>query len=524
MRTKGRFVAALAGAAVLTGVAAASPGQLDPAFGNGGAVATDFGGTDQAFAVAEQTDGKLVVGGSTDSPPDYTIYPALTRYTPTGVLDPTFGNGGKLVLSDEGAEIVGLAVQPDGKLVAVLSEFQPPDTSYGLVERFNADGTRDTTFATGGVFTSSEGDFFESVALQPDGRIVAAGTSVAADGLSGSAVVYRLNANGTRDTTFSTGGAAYVHFDSTFDQGYWVVVQPDGKLDIGGNDETTSAGGGFALARLLPNGTPDATFGANGVATASFPEGTSASVSAALQPDGKLVVGGDIGDASSTVIPASDIALARFDANGALDPTFGNGGTEDINFGQESPGVNSNEVLDTVALQQDGKIVAVGSRSPDGNANPVYLALRLNSDGSFDPTFGSGGVATASIYGDDAAFAGLLQPDGKIVGVGFAVGPAPSFATDFGVVRWLGDDTPAQQVSSLRAAVAGAGLPAGTAASLEAKLDAAAASLPGSPKTAANQLDAFANEVRAQAGKKIPAATAAAWAAQAAAIAARLRA
>jgi uncharacterized delta-60 repeat protein len=522
------FAAAAAAAAIVVGVAAGAAGQLDPSFGTNGGVTTDFaGGTDQAFAVALQQDGKMVVGGEGGTSTSYAFQPELARYNADGSLDPSFGSAGKLRMAFAGpTDIQALALQPDGKVIAAGSMDNASYDSLGIVVmRLNADGSLDASFGSGGLVEPNiPGEYVSSVVIQPDGKILVAGARADAGFTAFQVLVRRFNTNGTPDATFGSNGVVTSSFGGTFDSAGAVVLQLDGKIVVAGSREQIFPDASFAVTRLLANGATDTSFGTGGVATASFAQGPSFGARVALQSDGKIVVSGEIGDLSSYAIPASDIGVARFNSNGSLDTSFANAGTKEIDFGQQSPGVNSNQSADAgVAVQPDGKIILIGSRSDNGNSAPSFLVVRIDSSGAFDPTFGANGVATGSIQGNEAGFAGTLQPDGKIVEVGFSGTWTPAANLDFGVMRFLGDDTPASLVASLRASVDGSTIAAGSKTSLEAKLDAAAASLPQSPKTAANQLDAFANEVRAQSGKKIPAATASQWIAQAQHAAAVLR-
>jgi uncharacterized delta-60 repeat protein len=182
---------------------------------------------------------------------------------------------------------------------------------------------------------------------------------------------------------------------------------------------STTYGGNFALARYNPNGSLDPTFSGDGKQTTNFGRFDGAGAMA-IQPDGKIVAAGGALD--------GDFGLARYKPNGALDPTFSGDGMQTTDFGGGFDGARG------VALQGDGKIVAAGCACPnDVNARDFALA-RYNPNGALDPTFsGDGKLTTDFGASDDAADAVALQTDGKIVAVGHG-GPGG----DFALARYLG--------------------------------------------------------------------------------------
>ena len=405
------LVVALGGPAV----ALAAPGDLDPSFGTGGTVITTFGGTDVASAVAMQPDGKLVVVGRTNIAANTTF--ALARYNPNGSLDPAFGTGG-LVTTDFGStdQAFAVALQPDGKIVTagrrgsdvivarhnadgtqdslfgssgrVITNFGSTEQALALVlqpdgkivvagrtnkngnfdfalARYSAGGVVDTTFGTSGLVTTDFGGSVDrafAMALQPDGKLVVVGDSDANFALA------RYNGDGSLDPGFGIGGKVLTTFGGT-DQASAVVLQPDGKIVVAGQTDTGTSID-FALARYMPDGSLDGAFGSGGRVTTNF-IGTSDDLGSAVavQFDGKIIVGG-----------ASDenFALARYTSEGILDNGFGTEGKVTTNFGGE-------DLLHALTLQPDGAIVGVGE-SADRFALARYQAfapvsLRL----AFDP-------------------------------------------------------------------------------------------------------------------------------------------
>jgi uncharacterized delta-60 repeat protein len=287
-----------------------SPGDLDPTFGAGGVVTTSIG---QALAMALQPDGKIVLAGLGDSQPGLGWASVVARYLPDGSLDPSFGSGGSVELP-RGIFITRIAVGSDGSIVAAAS-LTPADysTPRMAVVQLTPSGALDARFGSGGV---AQVDYLgnawgEDVAVQPNGKIVVAGATVgsAHDFLDGA--VARLNADGTADTSFGGGKLVVTDFFGLRDYFVSVVLLPDGKIVAGG-----TAGSEFGLACYSTTGALDLTFGSGGKAVAEFPGGDAWIHDMALQPDGRIVAVGSLGDGASATIPSEDITAARFLADG----------------------------------------------------------------------------------------------------------------------------------------------------------------------------------------------------------------
>jgi uncharacterized delta-60 repeat protein len=328
-------------------------GSLDSTFGIGGKVTTDFGFFDLAVGVVIQPDGSIVVAGKAVDPVLLLNNFAIARYNSDGSLDASFGVGGK-VLTDFGKndEAEGIALQADGKIVVAgttADVLMPTDIA---VARYNADGSLDATFGTGGRVISDFGGFEQpnAVAIQSDGRLVL--TGFAADNANmvfNDFVVIRYNSNGTLDLTFGVNGKAQTDFSGGTDQAHAGVLQPDGRFIAAG--VTSGVGGaGFGLARYNTDGTLDSAFGTGGKVVTTFAGPNTFAFGIALQTDGKIVVAGRAGGNNPTL----DFAVARYDVNGALDASFGAAGkvTTDF-FGAEDQAL-------AVAIQADGGIVLAG--------------------------------------------------------------------------------------------------------------------------------------------------------------------
>ena len=283
-----------------------------------------------------------------------------------------------------------------------------------------APGDLDVTFGNGGkVITNFGGGSHDqafSMAIQADGKIVVAGTSNYT--LAVSFAVVRYNADGSLDTSFNGTGKVTTAIGSSNADGRSVVLQSDEKIVVAGyafNGNNRD----FALVRYNPNGSLDTTFNSTGIVTTDFGGGDDTAAGVAIQSDGKIVVTG------SSVMAYSDIALARYNANGSLDTTFNGTGkvTTDFGFSQDSG--------TSIAMQTDGKIVVAGW-SDYATGKRDFAAVRYNVNGSLDTSFNlTGKVTTAVDSFSDEANAVAIQSNGKIILAGFSLG--------FAVVRYNPD-------------------------------------------------------------------------------------
>jgi uncharacterized delta-60 repeat protein len=277
-------------------------GTLDPGFGSGGRVTTQIGPYTQPADLVLQSDGKIMaVGGWSGGS-------ALVRYDANGTLDPVFGSGGK-VMTSIGGNVSSVVVQPDGKFVVAGEAPNGPASSF-LLARFNDDGTPDTSFGTGGTVTTSFGTRAgaRDLVLQPDGKLVAVGWT--SSGSSPDFALARYEVTGNLDPSFA-GGTVITSFGSFDDQAQAALLQPDGKIIVVGHWSPDSNRAGFALARYDTDGTLDEGFGGAGTVTAPIGRDEDRASAVVLQPDGRLVVVGTAG-----VFPPGfpySFALARFE-------------------------------------------------------------------------------------------------------------------------------------------------------------------------------------------------------------------
>ncbi len=362
----GVFGSAAAGSADFALARYNSDGSLDTTFGIGGKVQTDFASSyERAYALTIQADGKIVAAGISQIGGDGDF--ALVRYNSDGSLDTSFGSGG-IVHTDFGATFFeqanAVAVQSDGKIIAAGQTFSFSTGTDLALARYNSDGSLDTSFGsagTGKVTLDVGGGAYQqinAIAIQSDGMIVAAGYTAPIGG-STAFLITRYTTGGSLDSTFGTGGIVLTTLFGTNDLAHSLVIQPDGRIIVGG--ETTSvtassANTDFALVRYNTDGSLDASFGASGIVTTDFTSGSTDQVrGVALQVDGKIVAAGRY--FVPNVPGNGDFAVARYNTDGSLDTTFGNGGT---GFVTTDFSVSSDD-CSGVALQSDGQIVVVGS-------------------------------------------------------------------------------------------------------------------------------------------------------------------
>ena len=389
-------------------------GALDSAFDGDGKVITDLtGNVDYGNGGALQADGKIVVVGTIlDSVTDF----ALARYNADGSLDTAFGSGGKVTttIGNGDGEAHAVAVQGDGRIVVV--GYSQGDFALA---RYNTNGSLDTTFDVvgmdGKVVTPIGGgeDVATSVVLQTDGKIVVAGYA----GPNADFALARYNTNGTLDLTFDGDGKVITPIGSAGDIANGVALQSDGKIVVAGQSWNGSDYD-FAVVRYTTLGAPDSTFGGgDGIATTSFGS-TDEAFAVAVQPDGKIVLAGWTNSSGT-------IALARYNTNGTLDTAFDGDGKVTTDLGTSfAKGY-------AIALQPDGKIVVSGESF--NGVNSDFALVRYNANGSLDTTFdGDGSLAVSLSTGDDWGNGVIVQADGDIVVAGTAGG-------NFGLMRVRGD-------------------------------------------------------------------------------------
>jgi uncharacterized delta-60 repeat protein len=350
-----------------------------------------------------------------------------------GDLDTTFGGDGIVTTpigsSHDFAEAV--AIQADGKIVAAGYGLVGSNRDFAVV-RYTTAGGLDTTFGGDGIVTTpigSRDDYAQAVAIQADGKIVAAGYGFIASLRSDyDFALVRYTTAGGLDTTFGGDGVVTTPIGSRADYAKAVAIQADGKIVAAGYGfiASVTAGNDFALARYTSGGALDTTLGGDGIVTTRIGSSHDVAESVAIQPGGKIVLAGH-----SIIGSSRDFALARYTSGGALDSTFGGDGIVITRIG------SSHDAAEAVAIQPDGKIVVAGL-STIGSSRDFALA-RYTTAGALDTAFGGGdGIVTTAIgSGGDLGRAVALQPDGNIVVAGFGF---TTSSDDFVLVRFIGMD------------------------------------------------------------------------------------
>jgi len=407
-----------------------SSGELDTSFAGDGTIMTfippilDPPGynTDIPHAVAIDGDGRILVAGVATEHPF-----ALERYNADGTLDTTFGTDGLATFSTQwNGEATCMVVQPDGRILVGggLGAF------YALA-RFMPDGSLDPGFGQGGLVQQLEPrGTATGIALLPDGRIVLAG-----GGVGHSLHLSRYESNGLPDDTFGTNGVVDTGLAASGRLG--MARQADGRFVF------VFFAGGFRMVRLLSDGSSDAGFGSGGVVNLPF-----LGQAVVVQPDGRIFVGGSpwtlpelppppaptIEGDKATLSPKPSFAVARFNPDGSLDESFGRKGIVTTSF-------NGGSLIEALTLDAQGRLVAAGTTISHSGTGDFALA-RYEPDGRLDQSFGKGGRTTADVDGlgfDDSTRAIAVQPDGRLVVVGAIAidraGPLDSFA--WGLARFL---------------------------------------------------------------------------------------
>jgi uncharacterized delta-60 repeat protein len=408
------FTSGSTGGCSISNSVATGPGTLDASFGSFGKVITQVSGNDNAAnAVAIQPDGKIIAAGYNAGTNGNSF--AVVRYNQDGSPDNSFGTNG-LVLTSFGvqSEAKGVALQPDGKIVAAGYSYTGSNNDFVLA-RYNSDGSLDPAFGNDGkvITPSVTDDYARSMAIEPDGKIIVAGQSrnPAID-----FAMVRYNADGSVDNAFGLNGKVITDFNNSEDDANSVKIQDDGKIVVGGYSRAGSSTQ-FALARYNTNGSLDTTFGATGKITTSVGGNFYDSInSVAIQPDGKIIAAGYASAALDGGLTNINFALVRYQTNGDLDSSFGTGGKAITRVGTFSSAATS------IAIQSDNKIVIAGNASINivpAFATPNFALARYNSNGLLDLSFGVGGKAITPISGSsNGANALAIQSDNKIVAVG----------------------------------------------------------------------------------------------------------
>jgi uncharacterized delta-60 repeat protein len=318
----------------------------------------------EIFQLGLQSNGKIVIGGGFGSPAV-----GLTRLNADGSPDRSFNFNAGTAFSPAFSYAVGtsrvyaLAIQPDDKII-VAGLF---NTYNGVgrtnIARINPDGTLDTSFNPGTGTGDIKPDIL-AVCLQPDGKIVIGGLFNYVDGTNHNGIA-RLNADGSLDTSFNPGAGA-TGGTLTYNGVYCLAVQPDGKLLVGGEFASINGTNVNRIARLNSDGSVDSTFqpgaGANNTV-----------LSLAVQTnDNTIWIGGSFGTINNT----NRGHIARLNPDGSLETTF-------------APATGANSTVNTLVPLSSGQVL-IGGNFTLFNSTTHNRIARLNGDGSVDANFNPG--------------------------------------------------------------------------------------------------------------------------------------
>jgi uncharacterized delta-60 repeat protein len=375
--------------------AQAQAGTLDPNFGTGGTVTTAFpGDTMLPIGAAQQASGDIVVLSQFDFVSDAGTQIGLTRYTPAGKLDTTFGTKGSTItnFSSFTFDPIAFALEPNGKIL--VAGFVSGGVNFGLAQ-FTANGVLDTTFGTDGVATAVTGaDFPDAFLLQPNGQILMGGFKDGGKKTPGSLSLVRFNSNGALDPNFGTAGIALV----TPAQ----IPGPQALALLSNGDYLAVGGMSGKVLELSSTGELLSTVTA-GTLAASSPLAGLEPLPTIFESNGDYLVAqpSHTGGENSH---RTDVQVSRFSETGTLDTTFA-----------ETPfafGTTPNNTPQALAVQSNGQVVVGGLELATIAPNFGGIA-RLDTNGELDTTFGSGGTVTV----DNNVTALLIDTNGDILAI-----------------------------------------------------------------------------------------------------------
>ncbi|KGO90874.1 T9SS type A sorting domain-containing protein [Flavobacterium subsaxonicum] len=490
LKPDGKFVIAGKYPTVNSKIAVAqytADGTLDTGFDTDGKVITSVGaGTSGAAKqLSIGADGKIKIAGIVG------VNFALLQYNANGSLDTSFSGDGSvltpLTANEQFYQTNSVAIQPDGKYLLVINPVSLSPSSDFLIRRYNADGTMDTSFGTGGTVLTTFGTGLneaKAAAVLPNGKIVVAGQAQSLDLSHVDFAVAQYDSNGMADVLLDADGKVTTAFEKGNDFLSHIVVLPNDELIAVGTTEhkerNTSFYKDIVLSKYYSDGSPDTTFGNFGKVVSVFGDNLNQVTATSFQPGGKIILG-NVYSVYST--PGYFGELIRYNVDGSLDATFGINGKNALNFTPSSivfqadgkmivagggtlEGVNgfiisrynSNGTLDanfgtdgqllvffgqtsygnaSILIQPDNRIILFGSSSDPNlyNGSITLSTARINSNGSLDTTFGTGGKETTLIGYTYFPYAGTIKPDGKLIIAGVSNGP------HFSTVRYNANGT-----------------------------------------------------------------------------------
>lgn len=414
------------------------PGTLDSTFAiNGVKILKPSSGFDNAYSVHLLPDGKMMVGGaaqiSSGSNWDVVVY----RLHANGSIDSTFGDNGFAYNDYQGYSqyVRTMKMLSNGKLLFVGGIENASFQVDVFATLLNADGTPDLSFGDNGTVLIPVGsgeDICTSAAEQPDGKVLIAGNSQVPGFIYHHSIVIRLNSDGTLDDSFGINGMATIDAGYDYESAEDLLLLDDGSKLVAGYAGNNSYD--VLTFKLTDGGIPDVSYSTDGVAIFNLTNGDDMAYAITRSLfDNRILIGGKVGAGGTK----TDFLALSITEAGLIDSTFGINGRAAINLKVNDTGLD-------LAIQSNGRIV-LGGTSGAGFATNDFAICRFNADGSIDSTFGTNGVTLSEIssfFSDIEDIA--LQPDGKIV----AVGIAASTNNDMGIVRYKGDDIATGELAS----------------------------------------------------------------------------
>ena len=400
-------------------VADAQPGTLDKSFSEDGKIISETYRGNDCNSTAIQNDGKIIVAGSGGY--DVTGGFLLVRYNSDGTIDNSFGNEGRVITDFSGAgtsSIESVAILPDGKIIATGWYGAYTTTNIDIVLlQYKPDGSIDSSFGVNGIVVTdiAKDDYVYDMVMQPDGKIIVAGNRVKNENDNQTSFVVRYMPDGSLDNSFGKKGIVLTTYNTNTEITS-ISLQSDNKIIIGGN--YFGIGNEYMLVRFRTDGSVDSSFGINGLARLSFGYdlGDYAQLfDITVQRDGKIIAIGNNG------VFEYHLVVARFTANGAVDSSFGGGKGYTSSFFEEG-----SSAAGTALVQEDGKIIVTGAYY---NEIGYFVILRLKENGVVDSSFGENGITLTSFEGITSLFSNsaAIQQDGKVVQVGNVLQGNPSY-------------------------------------------------------------------------------------------------
>ncbi|HEX5154604.1 MAG TPA: T9SS type A sorting domain-containing protein [Parafilimonas sp.] len=394
----------------------AQPGSLDLTFGDGGKVITKSPNHEMATgqSIVLQPDGKILMAGSStdnnmnDPSSDF----MLVRYLADGQLDSSFGINGIIITDfrNTNDQCFAAVLQPNGKIILAGFSFSGITGNDFALVRYKKNGTLDSSFGVGGKVVSeigvgASGDYIRSMVLQPDGKILVAGTSINS-GVNSYIAVARYNIDGTLDATFGDWGKVFTDWGSNYsERGFAIALDSiDNKFYVGGYTGAVVENYDLAIAKYNADGNLDNSFGVEGKITRDINNNRNECHSLVVQPDRKLLVGGYSNNYSTT---STSSFILRYKTDGTEDNSFGVNGIV--------TGTGADVYL-SLSMQKDDKIIA------SGYSSSRFLIARFYNDGNRDSSFGTDGAVRTFIGGSSYAQSVAIQQDTKIIACGFGFG------------------------------------------------------------------------------------------------------